>query len=130
MSPIYTSTDKQDPVADEMVRQGTLVRMPLKNISGVELTTEQYDDYVLFYSGKDNEMMGFQSLHDALDEEMAKPRYTLASDGPDGMKSEIIRTIFAAYKQSAQAEMLRKYPEIKTQISLQQAERAEKLRGF
>ena len=130
MSPIYSSTDKQDPVADEMVRQGTLVRMPLKNISGVELTTEQYDDYVLFYSGKDNEFVGFQPLHDRLSEEMNSGRYQSGTDGPDGMKSEIISTIFAAYKQSAQAEMLRKYPEIQNQINLLKAEKAEKLRGF
>jgi len=130
MSPIYTSEDKNDPIADEIVKQGTLLRMPMKNIQGVELTTEQYDDYVLFYSGQDNQSMNYQPLKERLQEEMNSSLYMGGSDGPEGLKSEIITRIFAAYKNSAKAEMLKKYPEIKNEIDRLKIEKAAKLQGL
>jgi len=130
MSPIYTSEDKKDPVADEIVRQGTLLRMPMKNIQGVELTTEQYDDYVLFYSGQDNQSMNYQPLKERLQKEMNSHLYMGGSDGPEGLKSEIITRVFAAYKNSAKAEMLKKYPEIKNEIDRLKIEKAAKLQGL
>lgn len=130
MSPIYTSSDKKDPIADEIVKQGTLLRMPLKNISGVELTTEQYDDYILFYSGKDNQIMKFQPLKDRLNQEMNSGLYLGGSDGPEGLKSEVITRVFAAYRNSAKAEMLKKYPDIQNEIDRLKLEKANKLRGI
>jgi hypothetical protein len=47
MSPIYASTAKDDPVADEMVRQQVAVGMPRRQIQGIELDAQQYDRYVL-----------------------------------------------------------------------------------
>ena len=129
MSPIYTSSNKHDPISDEIVAQGTLLRMPLKNISGVELSTEQYDDYILFYSGKDNRAMNFIPLKDRLDQEMHSNLYMGGSDGPEGLKSEVITRVFAAYRNSAKAEMLNKYPEIKNEIDRLKIEKAMKLKG-
>jgi hypothetical protein len=130
MSPIYTSEYKHDPVADEIVKQKTLLRMPLRNIGGVELSTQQYDDYILFYSGKDNPAVKFQPLKERLQEEMQADRYVNASDGPEGMKSEIIRTIFSIYQESAKREMLNKYPEIQNEINRKKVEQIEKKRGL
>jgi len=52
------------------------------------------------------------------------------SDGPEGLKSEIITRVFAAYKNSAKAEMLKKYPEIKNEIDRLKIEKAAKLQGL
>jgi hypothetical protein len=130
VSPIYTSSNKHDPIAEEIVKQGTLLRMPLKNISGVDLTTEQYDDYIQFYAGKDNAVMGFKPLKDKLSEEMNSGFYLSGSDGPEGLKSEVITTVFAAYRESAKAEMLQKYPDIKNEIDRLKIDKANKLRGL
>ena len=130
MSPIYTSEDRKDPIADEIVKQGTLLRMPLKNINGVDLSTEQYDDYILFYSGQDNSGMKFQPLKDRLSQEMNTGLYLSGSDGPEGLKSQVITRVFAAYRETAKAEMLLKYPEIQNEIDRLKLEKANKLRGL
>jgi hypothetical protein len=130
MSPIYTSTVKNDPIADEIVKQGTLLRMPLKNIGGVDLTTHQYDDYIKFYSGENNRAMKDQPLKDRLDQEMNSGMYLNGSDGPEGLKSTIITTVFASYREGAKAEMLDKYPEIQNKIDQLKIDKANKLRGL
>jgi hypothetical protein len=129
MSPIYTSSDKHDPVAEEIVAQGTLLRMPLKNIDGVPLTTRQYDDYILFYSGQDNEAMDFLPLKDRLAEEMDSPLYIGGTDGREGLKSDIIRRVFAEYRNTAKAEMMRKYPDIKNEIDRLKLQKIMNLKG-
>lgn len=130
MSPIYTSTDKKDPVADEIVAQQTLIRMPLRNISGVELTPQQYDRYIELYSGKDNKAMKRVSLKDKLSQTFRTPQYINSSDGQDGSKSLIIRSVFQAYKQAAQAQMLDEFPELRSDIILNKREKAEALMGM
>lgn len=130
MSPIYTSEERHDPIADEIVKQGTLLRMPMRNINGVELTTHQYDDYILFYSGKDNEYVDFQPLKSTLKEQMSSDLYVNGTDGPDGLKSEVITRVFAAYRNGAKQSMLDKYPEIKNEIDRKKLEDAAKMRGF
>ena len=130
MSPIYTSTVKNDPIAEEIVKQGTLLRMPLKNIGGVDLTTHQYDDYIKFYSGENNRAMKDQPLKDRLDQEMNSGMYLNGSDGPEGLKSTIITTVFASYREGAKAEMLDKYPEIQNKIDQLKIDKANKLRGL
>ena len=129
MSPIYKSSDKHDPVAEEIVAQGTLLRMPLKNIDGVPLTTRQYDDYILFYSGQDNEAMDFLPLKDRLAEEMDSPLYIGGTNGREGLKSDIIRRVFAEYRNTAKAEMMRKYPDIKNEIDRLKLQKIMNLKG-
>jgi hypothetical protein len=103
--------------------------MPLKNISGVDLTTHQYDDYIKFYSGENNRAMKDQPLKDRLDQEMNSGMYLNGSDGPEGLKSTIITTVFASYREGAKAEMLDKYPEIQNKIDQLKIDKANKLRG-
>ena len=130
MSPIYTSVEKNDPVADEIVKQSPSIRMPMKNISGVELDTFQYDDYVLFYSGQDNEYVDFVPLKEALTEVFDSDEYIGGTDGKDGSKALIIETIFSAYKQGAKQAMLDKYPSILNEIDRRQTEERAKLGAF
>ena len=46
MSPIYISTVKEDPVADELVNQQVSISMPRRVINEVELNADQYDKYI------------------------------------------------------------------------------------
>jgi len=129
MSPIYVSTDKKDKVADEIVNQQTLRRMPLKSISGVELSPEQYDRYVTLASGKDNRMMRDIPIKRKLSDTFRSPIYTKATEGQEGGKSLIIRSIFSAYKKAAQAQMKEEYPELMNDIIISKQKKATALTG-
>ena len=47
ISPVYTSTVKNDPVAKEVEELGVSWGKPSRKIEGVELTDEQYDQYAI-----------------------------------------------------------------------------------
>ena len=126
MTPVYQSTDKKDFVADEIVKQKTMVRMPRKMIKGVELDTHQYDQYIRFYSGENNRFVDMP-LKDRLTELMQSAEYSTATDGPEGSKSVMIQAVFRVYQQAAQESMIEAYPEIEMQINANAAERGEKL---
>ena len=125
MSPIYTSTVKDDPVADEMVRQQVAVGMPRRQIQGIELDAQQYDRYVLLYSG----IEAPTSLKDQLRTMFNTREYKNASDGPEGGKALMIKSVFTAYRDMAQAQMLAEDDQLTNQITLAQEQRVEKLLG-
>ena len=125
MSPIYTSTVKDDPVADEMVRQQVAVGMPRRQIQGIELDAQQYDRYILLYSG----IEAPTSLKDQLRTMFNTREYKNASDGPEGGKALMIKSVFTAYRDMAQAQMLAEDDQLTNQITLAQEQRVEKLLG-
>jgi hypothetical protein len=125
MSPIYTSTAKDDPIADEMVRQQVAVGMPRRQIQGIELDAQQYDRYILLYSG----IEAPTSLKDQLRTMFNTREYKNASDGPEGGKALMIKSIFTAYRDMAQAQMLAEDDQLTNQITLAQEQRVEKLLG-
>ena len=125
MSPIYTSTAKDDPIADEMVRQQVAVGMPRRQIQGIELDAQQYDRYVLLYSGIEAQT----SLKDQLRTMFNTREYKNASDGPEGGKALMVKSVFTAYRDMAQAQMLAEDETLTNQITLAQEQRVEKLLG-
>lgn len=128
MSPIYTSVDKDEPVADEIVKQQTLVRMPLKSIQGVELDTNQYDRYIQLYSGKDNRFVQMP-LKAKLSETFRTNGYINATEGQEGGKSVFIRSIFEAYRETAKQQMIEEFPELRMNIMKLKSQRVESLTG-
>jgi len=129
MSPIYTSTKKDDPVSNEIVKQQTLLRMPMMNINGVELSPTQYDRYILLYSGKDNRFTKEVKLKTKLNEIFRTAQYRNATDGQDGGKSLFIRTIFASYRDAAKAQMFEEFPSLKSDIILSKRQKILELTG-
>lgn len=125
MSPIYASTAKDDPVADEMVRQQVSVGMPRRQIQGIELDAQQYDRYVLLYSGIEAQM----SLKEQLRSMFDTRSYKNATDGPEGGKALMVKSVFTAYRDMAQAQMLAEDETLTNQITLAQEQRVEKLLG-
>ncbi|MGB1304007.1 hypothetical protein [Pseudoalteromonas marina] len=116
LSPIYTSKAKDDPVINEIVAQKAIINMPQKTIMGVELTPEQYDRFVVLSSGTDNQGVKKQSIKAKLREVFRSSLYKKATDGSDGSKQLIIKSVFNSYKQSATAQMLKEFPELKSGI--------------
>jgi len=128
MSPIYQSTDKKDPVADEIVNQKTLIRMPMRSIQGVELDSKQYDRYILLYSGKDNRFVE-QPLKSKLSEAFRSGSYQNATEGQEGGKSVFIRSIFEAYRETAKQQMIEEFPELRMSIMKLKTQKVQKLTG-
>lgn len=126
MSPIYTSVDKKDPVAEEIVKQKTLVRMPMKSIKGVKLDTKQYDKYIQLYSGKNNRFVD-KPLKNALRELFRTDMYKTATDGQEGGKSVLIRATFEGYREAAKAALIESLPGLQIDIRKSQTEKAIKL---
>ena len=129
MSPIYISTVKEDPVADELVNQQVSISMPRRVINEVELNADQYDKYILLYSGQDNKGMKSVPLKDKLKELFAKSGYKRATDGPEGGKALAIQAVFTAYRDSAKAQLIQEDPTLEADVRTATVERVEKLTG-
>lgn len=129
MSPIYTSTDKQDPIADEIVRQQTALSMPRRVINNVELSPQQYDRYILLYSGEGLKGTKGKKLKDSLKEMFASSQYKKATDGPEGGKSLMIQSIFTSYRDAAKDQLISEDATLQTQLKTEERERIEKLTG-
>lgn len=111
ISPIYTNEAKDNPVADEMVRQQVPIGMPRRTVNGVELDAEQYDQYILYYAGE-GLGKGIPKLKTALGNLVKSAGYRTATDGPDGGKSLLIRSIFANYRSAAQKKLFEENAEL------------------
>ncbi len=128
MSPIYTSSDKRDFVADEIVEQKTLIRMPLPTIDGVRLDTRQHDQYIRFYSGEGNKIMK-RPLKAELEKLFRSSAYRRGTDGQQGSKSLMIKTVLQAYRQSAKAMMLKTDQDLATEVKAANREKLRNLGG-
>lgn len=126
MSPLYTSTNKKDPIADEIVEQQTFLRMPRPVIDGVKLDTRMMDEYIKFYSGKNNRFVK-QPLKNALRELFNTNQYRGATDGQEGGKSVLIRAVFDGYRESAKQMMREKSPTLAREAREIKVEKFKKL---
>lgn len=104
ISPIYTNETKDNPVADEMVRQQVPIGMPRRVVNGIDLDAEQYDRYILLYAGE-GLGRGIPKLKTALNTLINSTGYRNSTDGPDGGKSLLIRSTFANYRSAAQKKL-------------------------
>ena len=129
MSPIYTSTDKKDKVADEIVSQQALIRMPRNSIDGVELDAAQYDRYIILYSGKENKRTKEVPLKTKLSELFRTPTYINATEGQEGGKSLMIRATFDAYRATAKAQMKEEFPALMNDIVISKQKKIRALTG-
>ena len=103
--------------------------MPRRVINEVELDAEQYDKYILLYSGQDNKGMKNVPLKAKLKELFAKPGYKKATDGPEGGKALAIQAVFTAYRDSAKAQLIQEDPQLEADVRTATVERIEKLTG-
>jgi hypothetical protein len=127
ISPIYTTTNKLDSVAQELARLQIPVGMPGKNIEGVPLTGSngpwEYDAYVVLQGAKP--IIGDLTLRARLADLTQSDLYKQSSDGPDGGKKVLIQTWVSRYREMARhilsdAELSRQYgydfPDLRQQI--------------
>jgi len=142
ISPFYSSTVKNDPVSEEIVRQSVSIGMPPdfiggfrppkgslakdRPIQGVRMTSQEYD---LFVRLAGNELkIGGLGAKDRLERDIQTFKYKTASPGPDGGKALIIRTIINQYREAAKLEVLRQNDELRELVEGARRDRMEALR--
>lgn len=121
-SPIYTKKVKLDPVSDEMLRLGVSQQMPSRQIMGVELTPQEFDEY---------SRIAGQSAKKELTKLIKRRDYKQASDGPDGLKALAIKKVFAATREEARGQILknRNFRDLRDRVEERDVERRKKLRA-
>lgn len=140
-SPIYTATVKDDPVANEIIRNRVALTLPPKFVAGpresrgvqtempsqapgLELTPEEYDRYVVL-TGKG--IQGKPPLKDALAQMMQTESYQRQSDGPDGGKALLIKTWVNTYKEAALVQLRQEFPELHQALKEHTEEKIQRL---
>jgi hypothetical protein len=126
MSPIYISKEKHDKIADEIVKQKTMLRMPTPIIDGIKLDTKMYDAYIKFYAGENNKYVN-KPLKVALRELFQNNSYRNATDGQEGGKSVLIKAVFDGYRDAAKQMMREKMPTLAKEIRDKKTEKFRKL---
>ena len=125
MSPIYQSKKKNNAVVDEMIANKVDIGMPNFTMDGVELTTEQYDRYVLLSAGEKMPI----SLEDKLSELIKSNSYKKGATGKDGSKAFMIETYISNYRAVAKQQLLKEFPDLNAEITLGKIESKEAFYG-
>jgi hypothetical protein len=115
MSGIYTSevrdqkTDIVARVSQEIVDLNYAMRMPQRNISGVDLDVYQYDRYIQLIADDS----GIGTLAEQFDAEFKSIEY---QDASVEEKQDMIESLYRDAKSYARDALLQEYPEIQDQI--------------
>ena len=125
MSPIYQSKKKNNAVVDEMIANKVDIGMPNFTMDGVELTTEQYDRYVLLSAGEKMPI----SLENKLSELIKSNSYKKGATGKDGSKAFMIETYISNYRAVAKQQLLKEFPDLNAEITLGKIESKEAFYG-
>jgi hypothetical protein len=143
ISPIYSSTRKNDPVAQEVIKNKVSLSMPGRFVGGsrppldptmkiparegVELTHEEYDRYVVL-AGNDLKLGGL-GMKDQLSKLIKAPEYQKATDGPDGGKATMIRKVVMGYREAALEKLQDEFPALRMKIQDKKRQKIESKYG-
>jgi hypothetical protein len=140
-SPVALQEEKNDPVYMEILRNKVALSMPPKVLGGTKpsdnplkpetaawgtkLDPQQYDRFVLL--AREEVKWGGMNLHDYLEDMINSENYKRQSDGPDGGKALLIRSVFHKFDKKAQQELMgeSEYPQLKEQFHEKRIKRAQ-----
>lgn len=120
VSPVASRADKPDPVTQAIIDNRIQISFPPRNIEGVQLTAQEYDQF--------SELAG-KGAKEYLDQLVASPSFKQMSDGPDGMKAEIIKNVINNFRDQARQEMMMRNPELRDRAIFLQRENMRSLTG-
>jgi hypothetical protein len=119
VSPIASKADSDDPVTKAIVDNRIRVSFPERQIMGVKLTAQQYSEF--------SELAG-KTAKAYLDEFVKSPGFATMSDGPEGTKAEMIKSIINAHRKAAAEMMIVRNPDLRDKIySMDQERRSNRL---
>jgi hypothetical protein len=104
LSPIYTSKETGNKAAEEMADLGVSGATPTRKIENVDLTPEQYSEYV---------RLAGEGLQKEMEAAIASDRYQLLSDDA---KVEVLEKIIRDRRKAARAKLVEKFPDLAEQI--------------
>lgn len=125
---------KDDLVLDELSRmsRGTAFAPPTDKIGNVELSTEQYSEFLRLHG---NVQIGGKTLHQRLNEVMTSRSYDLdperiyGIDNYDTRQEKMVRQVITAYRKRAEQELLRQYPQLREAVRQDKMNAGRKLQG-
>lgn len=120
VSPVASRADNPDPVTQAIIDNRIQIGFPPRQIEGVQLTAEQYDRF--------SELAG-KGAKEYLDQLVASPSFKQMSDGPEGMKAEIIKNVINNFRDQARQEMLMRDPNLRDRAVFNQRENMRSLTG-
>ena len=135
VSPIYTSTRKDDPVYNMLHDNNVGISRVNRSINGVELITEQFHRYQLLSAGVNDDgstatrAPGRKPLKEAIQREMDKPSWERLTDGPEGGKAMVIKRMVIQYREFAKREMEREYDDLAEKLQESQERKRFNLIG-
>lgn len=115
LSPVPSKSDKPDPVNEMILDNKIKISHPSRVIEGVSLTGEEYARFV--------ELAG-KPAKEYLDQFVANGAFNQMSDGPDGMKAEVVKNIIGSFRKAARAQMLQEFPELRERVFERKSEQA------
>lgn len=119
-SPIATRISNPDPVDQVILDNQVSVSWPQRTINGVKLKPQEYAEY--------SEKAGRRAKAQ-LDQIVNSPGFRAMSDGPEGMKAEIIKRVISQARKAAQSEMIGANTELRNRIFLKKTTRVQSLVG-
>lgn len=141
LSPYRVTTQKNDAVNEEILRNRMTLSMPPKQLGGsrpsenplvmerdawgVKLEPHQYDRFIEL--ARKETKIGGMTLHERLSDLVKSSAYQNQSDGPDRGKSLLIRSWINAYQERAEVELRKEFPDLDEKIKSRQRGRAEAL---
>ena len=108
MSPIYTNELVDSPVDREIVRLKAGISMPPRVVNGVELTSAEYSRFVELAGAVVQDPSSGLTLKPLLERLIKSPEYQRQSDGPDGGKSLVMRSVVVAMRALAREQLSRR----------------------
>jgi len=120
LSPIASRADNPDPVTQVILDNQIRISNVPRTIQGVALSGEQYSEF---------SRLAGQPLKEHLDKLVASSGFKRLSDGPDGMKAEVVRDAVNTFRDRAKAIMMRENPDLQRLSYMRQLERANILKG-
>jgi hypothetical protein len=127
ISPIYVSTRKESPVDEEIIRNKIKVGMPSKQVSGVDLTPQEYSRYVeLAGNAAKNPSTGL-GCKETLEKLVKSPDYKKASDGEEGGRALMIQATITAFRQLAGVKLQEEFADFQGLVINKAKERMEAL---
>ena len=120
LSPIASRVDNPDPIDTVIVENNIVISMPPRIIQGAKLSNEEYSQFV---------QLAGEPAKAYLDQLVASPSFQRMSDGPDGMKAEVIKDVINTHRRRATLMMMATMPELRERVFRTKKERVNALTG-
>lgn len=135
LSPFATRQPAESPIDAEILKQGMNVNLPEGRTSfqsgavvDLHKDPQVYSRYVELAGNSYKDPAWGLGAHDMLNQLVSgnsplSPVYDMRSDGPDGGKAEMIRSIMNQYREGAKRQLLEEFPKLQTEVSQKAADR-------